>query len=596
MAELRNGSVVMQHRMSDATSNGCHHFALSTDRGETFDAFDAECVPDPTCQASLVAVHGGLSLLLAGPRVGTGMPPGYNVSNASPPNRIDLTAYSSQDGGRTWTAWTQIFSGSSEYSSMVELNTALVGIAFVAESRDYIGWRLLPSPPSLPSPTTDAVSPVSFLYQYNGGRRSADLLPTYTHVSTTTRIDANRTRTDLSWIDLAEATQLFIEQVDYHNFEELGATARQWTPTFRYDPPTWERNRTISPKVCEWCSLDKVFAVRGPDIVLHRFAGSDVVVDLSNATFSDFMQTSQSIRMDGKSRTSFFPTESGGRSGRSSSGATSPFFALSWAGGGVVISLGWSGSWTATIESVDSTHVRVRASQDSFCAAIPAGSAVRMMSVMTVEYNGDDVQQGINVHRRLLLRYLLPRDLRGDLVGALVTASFRADQTNEAEQLGQIIQLKEAGVEGYWLDAAYTKGGFGVIGSWQLPLSSSLDKARWPHGLRPLAELAHANDGVPFILWFEIERAQANTYLAVHKPEWLLQCPLCCGNIGPPRRKDPPPNCSLPGGGYRTSEGYDQDGLVNLGDPDARAYLLEYLTTAVNEWGVDVVRIDMNLK
>eukprot|EP01051_Picozoa_sp_SAG22_P000051 SAG22_NODE_1_length_62449_cov_158.689270_51_plen_352_part_00 len=316
------------------------------------------------------------------------------------------------------------------------------------------------------------------------------------------------------------------------------------------------------------------------EVTLHRFAGSDVIVDINNASWSDFMQTSQTVPLGTKGRVHFFPTEGRYRSGRSSS-VVSPYFAISWDGGGVVFSLGWSGAWSVTIEPTGAAALRVKASQDQFCAAIPAGSAIRMMSVMSVEYPGNDVQLGFNIHRRLLLKYVLPRDTHGNLVGALVTSSHRADSSNEADQLMQIVQLKAVGAEGYWLDAVYTKGGFGTgIGAWQLPLVSSLDTTDYPRGLRPLADAAHASSGstrgVPFILWFEIERARRGSFLAVHKPEWVLQCPTCCGNIPTPR----------PGCAGRMSEGYDQDGLVNLGDIRANDYLLDYLSTAVDQWSI----------
>jgi alpha-galactosidase len=463
-----------------------------------------------------------------------------------------------------------------------------------------VAWNTLPkSKPALKSDDYHSrvdngpVSPVSFFYEYGGGHSSADLLPKWTYTSNGFAIAGKRTRTHLSYIDASLASQLFIEQTKYLEFAHLSVNATEWKPTFRYDSPVGSSSG-LSPKICNWSSLDRTLPIPPGqhEVTLHRFAGSDVIVDINNSSsFSDFMQSSQIVRLDNKSRVHFYPTEGKYRSGRSSS-VVCPYFAVSWHGGGVLFSLGWSGAWSVTIESIGSAHVRVRASQDNFCAAIPVGSAVKMMSVMSVEYPGNDVQLGLNVHRRLLLKYILPRDTKGNLVGALVTGAHRADSSNEAEQLAQIVQLKKAGVEAYWLDAVFTKGGFGSgIGAWQLPLTSSLDTSKYPKGLRPLADAAHDTTGnrsyVPYIHWFEIERARKGSYLALHKPEWVLQCPSCCGNIP---TKPPRPECKT-----KMSEGYDQDGLVNLGNKDTERYLLDYLSTAVEEWAIDVVRIDMNM-
>eukprot|EP01051_Picozoa_sp_SAG22_P000052 SAG22_NODE_1_length_62449_cov_158.689270_52_plen_929_part_00 len=254
IAELADGSIIMSHRMNArAATNGCHHFAKSTDHGSSFQAYETnECLPDPTCQASLLAVQGGKSVLLAGPLIGAGMPPGYNRSNGSPPDRVDLTVYKSHDG-RSWSELEILFHGSSEYSSMVQIGAEsdLVGIAFVADSREYIGWRLLSSSAVVPEPPALAC-PVSFTYEYGAsGHSSADLLPGWKKTSTDYRISGQRTRERLSYIDAELCSQLFIDRTVYHDFDHLSVNASEYTPTFRFDSV----DQKVSSKLCNWSSL-----------------------------------------------------------------------------------------------------------------------------------------------------------------------------------------------------------------------------------------------------------------------------------------------------------------------------------------------------
>jgi alpha-galactosidase len=85
----------------------------------------------------------------------------------------------------------------------------------------------------------------------------------------------------------------------------------------------------------------------------------------------------------------------------------------------------------------------------------------------------------------------------------------------------------------------------------------------FPRGLRPLGDAAH-EAGMKFVLWFEPERVNPASRIAKEHPEWML----------------------------RTNGG---DGLFNLGDPAARAWLTDHLSKCIGDWGVDVYRNDFNI-
>eukprot|EP01051_Picozoa_sp_SAG22_P016793 SAG22_NODE_2451_length_2557_cov_1.670871_1_plen_107_part_10 len=69
------------------------------------------------------------------------------------------------------------------------------------------------------------------------------------------------------------------------------------------------------------------------------------------------------------------------------------------------------------------------------------------------------------------------------------------------------------------------------------------------------------------MLWFEVERACNDTKLSDAHPEYVLQDKQYC------------------------VQGY---GLYNLGDPAARAYMVDHVSALITEGGIDHYRHDMN--
>lgn len=105
---------------------------------------------------------------------------------------------------------------------------------------------------------------------------------------------------------------------------------------------------------------------------------------------------------------------------------------------------------------------------------------------------------GVNVHRRVMVDYKLPRDpVTGNLLGALVASwSWIGWPAPTLEnQLWHVSAVKNSSsVEAYWLDAGWFNGGFpNGVGNWQLNLTPTVDAAEFPGStLAPLGEAAHA--------------------------------------------------------------------------------------------------------
>jgi alpha-galactosidase len=180
---------------------------------------------------------------------------------------------------------------------------------------------------------------------------------------------------------------------------------------------------------------------------------------------------------------------------------------------------------------------------------------------------------GVNAHRRLVTRYKLPRASKGsgEPMGALV-ASWSwigwSDGPSLADQLWHVWAVKNSSsVEAYWLDAGWFWGGFPAgVGNWQLPISGAVNTSKFPGGtLAPLGVAAHAEPNpVQFIVWFEPERVAKGTWIDMHHPEFLLQA------------------------------GGSSSKLLNLGNAVARDFITTYLSSAVGNYSLDVLRLDFN--
>jgi len=122
----------------------------------------------------------------------------------------------------------------------------------------------------------------------------------------------------------------------------------------------------------------------------------------------------------------------------------------------------------------------------------------------------------------------------------------------------------------YWVDAGWygSHGGVNVetdysfvgnFGEWRS------NPAIFPDGLGGFADEVHAA-GMKFLLWFEVENADRRSPVAQAHPEWFL--PLS------------------PDGGTLQ---------IDLSRPDAEAWMLETLSTAIRDYRVDFLRQDFNV-
>ena len=252
-------------------------------------------------------------------------------------------------------------------------------------------------------------------------------------------------------------------------------------------------------------------------------------------------------RLDPKSRHGFAPA-----GGRPTNGAY-PYFNIAYDGGGIIAVIGWPGQWAARFERDEAAALNVAAGQELTHFKLLAGEEVRTPLVVLQFWTGDRVRSQ-NVWRRWMVAHNLPRP-GGKLPPPFTSACMGLHQS-DASEIGYIDEYLKGGVklDYWWMDAGwYPCRDWPETGTWEP------DPARFPKGIRAVSDHAHAK-GMKTVLWFEPERVHPGTWLHKNHPAWLL-------------------------GGQ----------LLNLGNPEARAWLTDHIDKFLTEQGIDLYRQDFNM-
>jgi len=183
-----------------------------------------------------------------------------------------------------------------------------------------------------------------------------------------------------------------------------------------------------------------------------------------------------------------------------------------------------------------------------------------------------------NNFRRFILKHHTPL-ANGKPVTCPVTVNtwFQYNWGNDVTEENQIATIREivgasSGIECFWLDAGWYEG----VGNWASDVGNWFPKKRaFPRGLKPVAEEAKKH-GMGFVLWFEPERVYPGTWLYDNHPGWLLMpTEEIIKNLPPWNEK--------------------ANALLNLGNPEARQWLTEHISSMIEEVGITVYRQDFNI-
>ncbi|MDD5704512.1 MAG: alpha-galactosidase [Kiritimatiellae bacterium] len=325
-----------------------------------------------------------------------------------------------------------------------------------------------------------------------------------------------------------------------------------------------------TPVIEDILSADFSWPVAKTPTMLYRSRGSTALME-------DFLYSKTpiapgaSVRMapvgvdgmrgeDGRDLTQFVS------SGRSSD-VWLPFFNIETGKEGFVMAIGWTGAWLAEFEQVDEDSLKIRAGLERTRLRLHPGEEIRLPRILLVFWE-DEPLNGHNLLRRFLVRHGTPRPGGRPPVTPISYATWGGTPTST--HLRWIAKLAEEHLECdcYWVDADWygpaRKAAQESQGEWSKWVGHwAVNPVTHPDGLRPIGEAAR-KAGMKFLLWLEPERAQANTPWRQEHPEWFL-----------------------PAGG----RGF----LLNLGIPEARRFVTDYVSDLIAREGVDIYRQDFNM-
>ena len=234
------------------------------------------------------------------------------------------------------------------------------------------------------------------------------------------------------------------------------------------------------------------------------------------------------------------------------------------------VAVGWTGGWEADFAPSGTNGIRMEFGQRRCHFTLYPGETMRSPRVLFLACAGEDRVRAMNQYRRFYFSHILPCEANGHPIRPkccmhVFMAEGKPEFTGASEknQVQGIDDYLSRGLhpDVWWLDAGWYPCDYDWprIGNW-MP-----DPARFPNGLGPLGRKCEEN-GMQFLLWFEPERVRLSEKLALEHPEWVLK-----------------------------KEGWG-DGLFNLGNPKARAYITDLIDGIIKEGHVSIYRQDFNFE
>jgi alpha-galactosidase len=242
--------------------------------------------------------------------------------------------------------------------------------------------------------------------------------------------------------------------------------------------------------------------------------------------------------------------------------------------------LAWSGNWalsfrTRPLDLAASwenapTWIEIRAEPfgDPPLRVIAPGESVTTPAMHIGVFRGDvdAAVQALHEHERRTVLAAQPEG-RGERV-IYNHWGYAAHDMNPDYLTAEIDVAAEIGAELFMVDAGWFsplgREWSDTVGDWRP------DPERLPGGLGPIREYAHSK-GLLLGLWVEAERVGPDSWVAREHPEWVLQ-------------RDDQPVTPTPAGG----------GTLNLSNPDCAAWLEAEINRIVDEYQLDMFRLDYN--
>ncbi len=371
------------------------------------------------------------------------------------------------------------------------------------------------------------------------GHPSSDFLQQWSLERSTKELDAFRTQHTLVYREPRGALSVRCEGVVWKDYPTL-----EWTVHFKNE------GSADTPLIESIQAIDTVFS-RGAqgEFLLHHHVGDKCSID----SFAPV----QTVLEPGTSR-QFAPD-----GGRACSGAW-PYFNVERASEkkGLILAVGWPGQWAAQFTRDGGANLRIRAGQELTHFVLHPGEEVRTPLIAVQFYSGDWIRAQ-NIWRRWMLEHNFPKDHGKPLSPKVGSASVQEYAFNCTQQ-GDIEFIDRCGEAGislsyWWMDAGwYVNDGKGwpKVGTWEV------DRQRFPGGLKSISEHCHSK-GAELLVWFEVERVSADSWIAKNHPEWVH------GGTG--------------------------GGLLKMDEPTVVQWITDHIDKMISDEGIDLYRSDYNI-
>ncbi|WP_338042369.1 alpha-galactosidase [Paenibacillus alba] len=227
--------------------------------------------------------------------------------------------------------------------------------------------------------------------------------------------------------------------------------------------------------------------------------------------------------------------------------------------------LGWSGNWKIVAEKTNFNHVRVVGGMNDFdCPILLQGGE----SLTSPSFIGGYTSRGFGEMSRQLHSYqrafVFPSQAhRRVLYNSWEATYFQVEAQGQMELARSAAKL---GVELFVVD----DGWFGSRNSDQAGLGDwHVNAEKFPNGLQELIDEV-TSLGMDFGIWVEPESVNPDSDLYRRHPEWVYQFP--------------------------TREGTLQRNqlLLNLGKPEVKQYILDFMTELLSSYSITFIKWDMN--
>ncbi len=378
--------------------------------------------------------------------------------------------------------------------------------------------------------------PFSFVYN---GKPSSECLPHWSVARHSAVLDEKRIGHAVVYTEPETKLELRCEAVEYLDFPTV-----EWTLYFK-------NNGSADTPVLENIQALNLGMERGDtgEFLLHHNTGSP-------ANGSDYGPLETRLQPGTSKRL-------GGAGGRPTNSDWSYFTIESTVNDGLIAAVGWPGQWSAELARDEAKGLRVIAGQELTRFKLLPGEEVRSPLIVLQFWKGDWIRSQ-NVWRRWMMAHSMPKP-GGVLPAPMVEGcSSRAYEemikANTETQIMFIDRYREENIkiDYWWMDAGWyiQEKGWPQVGTWEI------DPARFPDGFKPISRHAHDN-GCKILVWFEPERVAPDTWLAKNHPEWIL--------------------------------GGEKGGLLNLGNDEARTWLINHVDALITEQGIDLYRQDFNM-